>query len=91
MTDASLQACKLTTCNWRWHRHNALPFVSYQEYSQSPQKIAMLCSATFAFSCKRAIFATERNFRATLAHFGLIFAVFFHFGNILGQNRKWNL
>ena len=47
--------------------------------------------ATFAFSCKRAIFATERNFRATLAHFGLFLAVFFHFGNILGQNGKWNL
>ena len=42
--------------------------------------------ATFAFSCKRATFATERNFRATLAQFGLFFAGFFHYGDIWGQN-----
>ena len=44
-------------------------------YSPPPQKIAMLRSATFAFSCKRATFATERNFRATLAQFGLFLRV----------------
>ena len=48
--------------------------------------------ATFAFLCKRAIFATERNFRAILAHFGLFFGGFLPFWKHFGaKNRKWNL
>ena len=53
--------------------------VSYLVVPPPKKKIAMLRSATFAFLCKRAIFATERNFRATLAHFGL----FLRFSSIL--------
>ena len=28
-----MRRCKLPAYNWRWRRHNAVPFVTYQEYS----------------------------------------------------------
>jgi len=44
--------------------------------------------ATFGFLCKRAFFATEHNFRATLAHFG-VFCGFLPFWRHFGE--KWNM
>jgi len=46
----------------------------------------MLRSATFAFSRSRATFAMERNFRATLADFGLFCANDLPFWENLGAN-----
>jgi len=54
----------------------------------------MLRSATFAQLSRFRASAQFLPWSATFAQLWFIlgfFAVFFHFGNILGQNRKWNL
>jgi len=60
-----------------------------------PQKIAMLRSATFAqlsrFHASAQFLLRSATFAQLWLILGCFFAVFFHFGNILGQNGKWNL